>query len=64
MHLRLPDALGGLTLTIPVKFAYRERDLLAALTPTKQPITRGPRKGTVVDRGSAVNYRFLRREDR
>ena len=64
MHLRLPDALCGLTLTIPVRFAYRERDLLAALTPKRQTITRGPRKGDDVDRVSAVSYRFIRREDR
>jgi len=64
LHLRLPDALGGLTITVPVKFSYRECDLLAALTPTRQTITRGPRKGDDVDRVSAVSYRFIRREDR
>ncbi len=64
LHLRLPDALGGTTVAIPVKFRYRETDLLAALMPTKQTVTRGPRAGQSVDRVSAVSYRFIRREDR
>jgi len=61
VYLRLPDALGGATITIPLRFPYREADLLAALSTKKQRLTRGPRKGTVVERGSAISYRFLRR---
>jgi IS605 OrfB family transposase len=63
LHLRLPDALGGETLVVPVAFRYRVADLLAALTPTKQTVTRGPRKGKAVTRHSAVSYRFLRRDN-
>jgi len=63
LSLRLPDTFGGSTLKIPVAFRYREADLLAALTPTKQTITRGPRKGNVIGRHTAVSYRFLRREN-
>lgn len=62
LSLRLPDALGGAALKIAVAFRYREADLLAALTPTQQTLTRGPRKGEVIERHSAVSYRFLRRE--
>lgn len=64
LHLRVPDALGGGIATIPVVFRYREADLLAALTPTRQTVTRGPRKGQTVERHSAISYRFLRREGR
>ena len=64
LHLRLPDALGGETITIPVKFRYRENDLLAALTPSMQKVTRGPRKGSDTLRPSAVSYRFICRDGR
>ena len=64
LHLRLPDALGGGIQAIPVAFRYREIDLLAALTPTRQSITRGPRKGDAIERHSAISYRFLCREGR
>jgi IS605 OrfB family transposase len=63
LHLRLPDALGGETVAIPVVFRYREPDFLAALTPVRQELTRGPRKGTQIERCSAVSYRFIRRAD-
>ena len=63
LHLRLPDALGGETVPIPVAFRYRELDFLAALTPVRQRLTRGPRKGAEVERCSAVSYRFIRRAD-
>jgi IS605 OrfB family transposase len=63
LHLRLPDALGGETVAIPVVFRYREPDFLAALTPMRQELTRGPRKGTEIERCSAVSYRFIRRAD-
>jgi hypothetical protein len=64
LHLRLPGALGGGTVAIPVVFAYRQADLLAALTPKVQRVQRGPRKGAEVERCDAVSYRFLRRDDR
>ena len=64
LPLRLPGALGGGTVAIPVAFAYRQADLLAALTPKVQEVQRGPRKGAAVERGDAVSYRFLRRDDR
>jgi IS605 OrfB family transposase len=64
LHLRLPDALGGGTTAIPVQFRYREADLLASLTPTRQTITRGPRKSEAIERHSAISYRFLCREGR
>jgi IS605 OrfB family transposase len=63
LHLRLPDALGGETVAVPVVFRYREQDFLAALTPIRQKLTRGPRKGTQIERCSAVSYRFIRRGD-
>jgi IS605 OrfB family transposase len=63
LHLRLPDALSaGHTLTIPVTFAYREQDLLAALTPKLQVVTRGPNKGEDTLRGNAISYRFVRQD--
>lgn len=64
LHLRLPDALGGETVPLPVAFRYREQDFLAALTPVMQRLTRGPRRGTDIERCSAVSYRFIRRADR
>lgn len=64
VHLRVPDALGGGVTAIPVQFRYRHNDLLAALTPTRKTISRGPRKGEAVERLSAISYRFLRRGDR
>jgi IS605 OrfB family transposase len=63
LHLRLPDALGGETVPIPIEFRYREQDFLAALTPVKRSLTRGPRKGMDIERCFAVSYRFIRRED-
>ena len=63
VHLRLPGALGGGTVAIPATFAYRQADLLAALTPKMQMITRGPRAGTPVERGDAISYRFVRKAD-
>jgi IS605 OrfB family transposase len=63
LHLRLPDALGGHTVAIPVAFRYRDQDFLAALTPVSQELTRGPRKGAIIERCSAVSYRFIRRDD-
>src|ERR1017187_3023138 len=63
LHLRLPDALGGETVAVPVVFRYREQDFLAALTPIRQKLTRGPRKGTEIECCSAVSYRFIRRAD-
>jgi IS605 OrfB family transposase len=63
LHLRLPDALGGETVPIPVAFRYRELDFLGALTPAKQRLTQGPRKGTEIERCSAVSYRFIRRDN-
>ena len=62
LHLRLPDALGGHTIALPVTFRYRENDFLSALQPSKQQVTRGPRKGAEVERHSAITYRFLNRE--
>jgi IS605 OrfB family transposase len=62
LHLRLPDALGGATVAIAASFRYREEDFLAALTPVQQELSRGPRKGTAVERCSAISYRFVRRD--
>ena len=63
LHLRLPDAFGGETIPIPIAFRYREEDFLAALTSVHQEFSRGPRKGTVIERCSAISYRFIRRDD-
>ena len=65
LHLRLPDALGGQTAVVPVKFNYREKDFLAALADKEQKLTRGPRKGcekiNTVIRPDAISYRFVRK---
>ncbi len=63
LHLRLPDAVGGKTIAIPVSFRHREQDFLLALTPVRQELCRGPRKGTAIERCSAVSYRFIRCDD-
>ena len=64
LHLRLPNAIVGGQVEIPVAFRYRQYDLLAALVSTPQKFTRGPRKGKTVERCSAVSYRFIRRDRR
>lgn len=61
LRLRLPDALGGITEIVGVRFAYGHDSILKALQ-SSQVVMRPSKTGrmTRTRTGSAISYRFVR----